>query len=115
MRPTAVRPYIDDLAGKRAGFGDALRMLEQDPCQPALGAYRLTGPLEPRVCGVRLRRGYRLAFTMQPGAGTIRPRVVVLYVGKREPRHHGTTDIWEVLHDLFGVENPPEGHQAPVL
>ncbi len=49
------------------------------------GAYRLSGSLEPKVCGVHLRRGYRLAFTMQPPEeeGGL-ARVVVRYVGKRD-------------------------------
>jgi hypothetical protein len=40
--------------------------LGRDPCAPELTAYRLSGPLEPIVCGVHLDRGFRLAFTMQP-------------------------------------------------
>jgi hypothetical protein len=36
-------------------------------------------------------------------------RVVILYVGQREPRHT-ESDVWTVLHDLFGVENPPADH-----
>jgi hypothetical protein len=71
--------------------------------------------LAPIVCGVHLRRGYRLAFTTQPPlapADDDRLRVVVLYVGKREPGRRGS-DAWEVLHELFGVDNPPAGHQKP--
>lgn len=37
---------------------------------------------------------------------------MILYVGKREPRHRDD-DIWEVLHDLFSVDNPPAGHNKP--
>ena len=39
-------------------------------------------------------------------------RVVVRYVGKREPRHRDR-DVWTVLHDLFGVTNPPGNHVKP--
>ena len=51
-----------------------------------------------------------MAFTMQPAEreDTL-PRVVILFVGKREPRHR-RSDAWTILHDLFGVENPPENH-----
>jgi hypothetical protein len=79
VTPRPVEALIRELEGKRAGYGDAYRQLEQDPCDPALGAYRLSGPLAPTVCGVHLRRGYRLAFTMQPPEGPGGPgRVVVL-------------------------------------
>lgn len=114
MRPPAVQVFIDDLAGEHAGFGEALRLIEEDPCQASLGAYRLSGSLEPKVCGAHLRRGYRVAFTMQPPiAQSDAPRVVILCVGKREPRHHGSADIWTLLHDLFEVENPPDNHGKP--
>lgn len=109
----AVRPFIEALEGKRAGYRDAYERLERDPCSDDLGAYRLSGPLEPIVCGVHLKRGYRLAFTMQPPEKKGgQERVVILYVGKREPRH-GETDIWNVLHDLFGASNPPDNHLKP--
>lgn len=42
-----------------------------------------------------------------------RPRVVVLFVGEREPGHRTSSDVWDVLHDLFDVENPPQGHHKP--
>jgi hypothetical protein len=87
--------------------------LTRDPCAPALGAYRLSGPLEPIVCGVHLKRGYRLAFTIQPPETNGEPnRVVILYAGQREPRHQDA-DVWTVLHDLFGVEDPPSQHDRP--
>jgi hypothetical protein len=35
-----------------------------------------------------------------------------LYVGLREP-HHRQSDNWTILHDLFGVENPPSDHDRP--
>lgn len=111
--PRAVRPFIEALEGKRAGYRDVYEKLERDPCSDDLGAYRLSGPLEPTVCGVHLKRGYRLAFTMQPRAKRgDKERVVILYVGKREPRH-GDSDIWNVLHDLFSVSNPPDNHLKP--
>ena len=111
--PRAVRKLIDGLAGKGAGYRAVHDQLTRDPCAPALGAYRLSGPLEPIVCGVHLSRGFRLAFTIQPpeteGGSN---RVVILYVGEREPRHRDA-DIWTILHDLFGVESPPSQHDRP--
>jgi hypothetical protein len=113
VTPPPVRKLIDALVGKRAGFQRMYHQLERDPCAPELGAYRLSGPLEPIVCGVRLDRGFRLAFTMQPAEiSGERARVVILYVGQREPRHR-KRDIWTILHDLFGVDNPPSGHDRP--
>lgn len=111
--PSAVQALVEGLSGKSAGYADKLRRLGQDPCADDLGAYRLSGPLGPKVCGLHLRNGYRLAFTIQPpSSGDPRERIVVLYVGKREPRHRDA-DVWTLLHDLFGVENPPEGHHKP--
>lgn len=114
VAPTAVQALIDDLAGRRAGLQRRLALLSRDPCSAELAAYRLSGPLEPVVCGVHLDRGYRLAFTMQPPfPGDALGRVVLLYVGRREPGHRTSGDVWDVLHDLFGVENPPAGHHKP--
>jgi hypothetical protein len=111
--PRAVRPLVDQLAGQRAGYREVYEQLERDPCAEHFGAYRLAGPLEPAVCGVHLRNGWRLAFTMQPPERPRgRRRVIVLFVGRREPRHR-VSDAWTILHDLFGVENPPEGHHKP--
>lgn len=111
--PRAVRPLVDQLAGQRAGYVEVYAQLERDPCARHLGAYRLAGPLEPVVCGLHLRNGWRLAFTMQlPERPRGRRRVIVLLVAKREPRHR-ESDAWTILHDLFGVENPPEGHHKP--
>jgi hypothetical protein len=110
-----VRREIDALAGKGAGYSNARRLLGIDPCAEELAAYRLSGPLAPIVCGVQLKRGYRLAFTTQPPlapAEDDRLRVVILYVGKREPRHRDS-DVWTLLHDLFGVDYPPSGHHKP--
>jgi len=115
-----VRPLIDALAGKRAGYRDAYEQLRQDPCLvrttpqgPRPFAYRLSGPLEPKVCGVHLKRGYRLAFTMQPAQDEQHEgRVVILYVGTRDTRER-SRDIWRIVHDLFDTENPAAGHLRP--
>jgi len=113
VTPRAVAPLIAQLKGQRAGYAATYAQLQRDPCDTTLGSYRLSGPLELAVCGLHLRNGWRLAFTMQRAEHEdALPSVVVLFVGKREPRH-GTSDVWEVLHDLFGVENPPEGHHKP--
>ena len=72
VTPPPVRRLIDALAGKRAGYQRLYHQLEHDPCAPELGAYRLSGPLEPIV-----------------------------------------RDIWTILHDLFGVDNPPSDHDRP--
>lgn len=114
--PPAVQREVNGLAGKRAGYGMARTLLGIDPCHPDLKAYRLSGPLEPVVCGTHLQRGYRLAFTTQPAQTPDeddRLRVVILYVGKREAGHRSAADVWDVLHDLFNVENPPSGHDKP--
>jgi hypothetical protein len=115
-----LRPVIDALAGKRAGYGEAYAQLQRDPCvgYPAAKekrpfAYRLSGPLQPKVCGVRLKRGYRLAFTMGPSdEQKYQGRVEVLYVGERDTRDR-SGDVWQIVHDLFGVENPPADHVRP--
>lgn len=91
-------------------------MLAVNPCDPILGAYRLSGPLEPIVCGLHLRRGYRLAFSTQPPIAPKedpRTSVVVLFVGERQPGHRARDGVWGVLHDLFDVENPPHDHRKP--
>lgn len=112
--PPPVQVEVEKLAGRRAGYGEKRRLLGQDPCAPALKAYRMSGPLAPVVCGLHLKRGYRLAFTTQTPLGhDRRPRVVILYVGRREPGHRGDEDVWDILHVLFGVENPPTGHHKP--
>jgi hypothetical protein len=113
VTPRPVRKLVDELVGKRAGYRTVHDQLGRDPCAEQLGAYRLSGPLGPIVCGVHLKRDFRLAFTIQPADAPDGPtRVVILYVGQREPRHT-ESDVWTVLHDLFGVENPPAGHQQP--
>ena len=111
--PRAVQREVESLAGKGAGYAEVRRRLGVDPCDPNLGAYRLSGPLAQIVCGLHLRRGFRIAFTMQPSAdGVERTAVVILYVGKRQPRQRDG-DIWDLLHDLFEVENPPADHRKP--
>jgi len=93
VTPRPVRKLIDDLAGKGAGYRVAYE--------------------QPTICGVHLKRGFRLAFTIQPPEKASAPtRVAILYIGQREPRHRDS-DVWTVLHDLFGVENPPERHDRP--
>lgn len=114
--PPPVQRQVEALAGRKAGYQDVRRLLGADPCHTDLTAYRLSGPLAPIVCGLHLKRGYRLAFTTQPPLAPsedARTQVVVLYVGKREPGHRTETDVWDVLHDLFDVGNPPAGHDKP--
>ena len=116
-----VEPLIDGLRGKRAGYGAAVRQLELDPCvefstedggaRPF--AYRLSGPLAPKVCGLHLKYGYRLAFTMRPpDRDGIAGIVDILYVGTRDTRNR-SRDTWQIVHELFDEENPPEGHLRP--
>jgi hypothetical protein len=114
--PPPVQRQVEALAGRKAGYQNVRRLLGVDPCHIDLKAYRLSGPLAPIVCGAHLKRGYRLAFTTQPPLTPkedARTQVVVLYVGRREPGHRTVTDVWDVLHDLFEVENPPAGHDKP--
>jgi hypothetical protein len=114
------RPLIDALAGKRAGYADAYEQLRRDPCAMRSTkdgsrpfAYRLSGPLAPRVCGVHLKNGYRLAFSMQPqNDRRFEGRIVILYVGTRDTRDR-SKDIWQIVHDLFDADNPPAGHLRP--
>ena len=76
-------------------------------------AYRLSGPLAAKVCGVHLTRGWRLAFTLREAdRDGIDGVVDILFVGPRETRRR-ENDIWTVVHDLFGEENPPAGHRHP--
>jgi hypothetical protein len=71
--------------------------------------------LESVACGLHLDRGYRLAFTLQSAlVADERPRVVLLYVGRRQPKHRqGVQDVWDQFHDLFEVGNPPADHHKP--
>jgi hypothetical protein len=118
----AVRPLIDDLKGERAGYAAAYEQLARDPCAIYPGgsdgdarpfAYRLSGPLERKVCGVHLRNGYRLAFTMTASDDPQYVGVVeVLYVGTRDTRDR-SRDVWDIVHDLFEVQNPRAGHLRP--
>jgi len=115
-----VRPLIDALKGKGAGYSDAYAQLTRDPCAefPAQEgsrpfAYRLSGPLSDKVCGVHLRRGHRLAFTMRPADDPAYEGIVeVLYAGTRDTRDR-LRDTWTVVHDLFDEENPPDEHLRP--
>jgi hypothetical protein len=116
VQPDELDPQLKALKGRRAGLAKRLPLLEADPCDPTLNAYRLSGPLAPIVCGIHLDRGYRLAFTTQQAlTDEDRPRLVLLYVGKREPGHRrqSSPDIWDDLHGLFGVDNPPSAHDKP--
>jgi hypothetical protein len=113
-QPPELDPQLDALAGQRAGLRHCLDLLSRDPCHPGVDGYRLSGPLAPIVWGAHLSRGYRIAYSTQPAlTESDRPRVVVLYVGKREPGHQRNGDIWEVLHDLFDADNPVVGHTKP--
>jgi hypothetical protein len=115
-----VRPLIDALAGKRAGYADVYAQLQRDPCAEHTTregkrpfAYRLSGPLEPRVCGVHLRNGYRLAFSMQRAVDKDHEgRVIILYIGKRDTRDR-SRDVWRIVHDLFKAESPSADHLRP--
>lgn len=116
-----VRPLIDALKGRSSGYQAAYTQLSSDPCavfpkndggnRPF--AYRLSGPLGTKVCGVHLNYGYRLAFTMRPAADSAYEGVIeILYVGKRDTRDRAK-DVWTIVHDLFGEQNPPDGHLRP--
>lgn len=118
-----LRPLIDDLKGEGAGYADAYEQLRRDPCliYPAADhntagrpfAYRISGPLGDTVCGVHLKRDYRLAFTMRESQDDAFEGVVeILYVGKRDTRDR-SQDIWTIVHEVFGVENPPSDHLRP--
>jgi hypothetical protein len=116
-----LRSLIDGLKGKGAGYRQLERELERDPCQvfawpdrrPRPLAYRLTGDLQPKVCGAHLKRDYRLAFTMRPpDREGIEGIVEILFVGRRDTRRRAN-DTWTIIHDLFGVENPSSDHQRP--
>lgn len=116
-----VRPLIDALKGHSAGYQTAYEQLSNDPCvafskkdgSTRPFAYRLSGPLEPKVCGVHLKNGYRLAFTMHPSDDpACEGAVEILYVGGRDTRDR-SRDIWTVVHDLFGEQNPSAGHLRP--
>lgn len=85
-QPPELDPQLEALAGKGAGLRRTLELLAENPCDPALGGYRRSGPLEPVVCGAHLKRGYRIAYTTQPPL---------------------TQD------DKPRVDNPPDGHHKP--
>lgn len=118
-----LRPLIDDLKGKKTGYADAYAQLQRDPCAiypPGKDgedgrpfAYRISGPLEPKVCGTRLKRDHRLAFSIQrPNKDDSDGIVIVLYAGPRNHRQR-KQDVWTIMHDLFDVQNPPEDHLRP--
>lgn len=118
----SLRPAIDALKGKKTGYAAAYEQLRRDPCliYPTSGegrgrafAYRVSGPLAGKVCGVHLKNNYRLAFTMRPAEEEGDDGVVeILYVGPRDTRDR-SQDIWTIVHELFGVENPTADHLRP--
>ncbi len=122
MIPHLVQHEVEKLVGQRTGYAEVRRQLELDPCN--LGAppnpdspkaYRLSGPLKPVVCGTHLRRGYRLAYTVQDDPGVPSgKRVVILYVGKKDdPAYRDGNDMWDLVHGLFGTTSPPANHLKP--
>lgn len=101
VTPRPVRKLVDELVEKRAGYRVVMSSSAGTRARRQLGAYRLSGPLAPIVWGVHLKRDFRLAFTIQsPDEPEGPTRVVILYVGQREPRHR-ESDVSTVLHDLF--------------
>jgi len=93
------------LQGKRAGLREALAKLEHDPC--ATDAYKLVGPLRDRVCGLHMRRDYRLAFSFVADAegkqGKSREVVAVLAIGAKTSGPHGSPPAaFELVHEIFG-------------
>lgn len=106
-----MQAVIDGLRGRGAGLQKHLAQLLQDPCAPNVAAYRLSGPLDRIVCGLHLDNGYRLAFTILEAVSPAEwPSIVVLYVGTRDLDGRRTDDIWEILHELFRLRNPPQAH-----
>lgn len=116
----SLEPVLDSLKGKKAGWGETYRKLQEDPCQvyPTQNgerpfAYRLTGELQPRVCGAPMKNGYRVAFTMRPSDRPgIEGIVEVLLIGTRNTRDR-SLDFWDILHALFNVQNPKTDHLRP--
>ena len=116
-----VRPLIDALKGNKSGYSDAYKQLVSNPCaelptkdgKSRPFAYRLSGPLQERVCGLHLKRGYRLAFTMHdPETEEHEGIVEVLYAGTRDTRKRAK-DAWTIVHHICDEENPPSGHLKP--
>lgn len=113
----AVRPLIDVANKKRAAYPAAYVQLQRDPCHRHPSgrpfAYRISGPLGKKVCGLRLKNGYRVAFTTRPADDEVYDGIVeVLYVGPRDTRDR-SRDIWDIVHDLSDQENPKAGHLRP--
>ena len=106
--------------GQRAAFDEAIEQLKLAPCnlgapKDVVKSYRLSGPLQPIACGVHLRHGSRLAQTTHTVLDEHgRRSVVILYVGKKDdPAYERGNDMWDLVHDLFGTDNPPEAHLKP--
>ncbi|MGA2929645.1 MAG: hypothetical protein ABSG43_27375 [Solirubrobacteraceae bacterium] len=66
--------------------------------------------MDSKVCGAHLSDDYRVAFTMRPpDREGIDGIIDVLYIGRRDTRQRHN-DIWDIVHNLFGVENPKSDH-----
>jgi hypothetical protein len=111
-----LRHLVDDANRHKTAYPAAYAQLQRDPCLIFHGkgrpfAYRLTGPLGDMVCGVKLKNRYRLAFAMRQADDDEHDGIVdVLYVGPRHTRDRAQRDVWQIVHELFGVANPPTGH-----
>ena len=116
-----MRPLIDGLKGKEAGYKQAYEQLEQDPCVSYRApsgelrpfAYRISGRFGEKICGTHLKRGYRIAFTLADSDDDAYEGIVeILYVGTRDTRNR-SRDVWDIVHDLFGEPNPRQDHDKP--
>jgi hypothetical protein len=101
----SLEPLIAGLQGKGAGLREAVAKLEHDPC--ATDAYKLVGPLRDRVCGLHMRRDYRLAFSFvtdvvdDEGKGL--EIVAVLAIGAKSSGPRGKPPAaFELVHEIFG-------------
>lgn len=91
--------------GRGAGLREAVAKLEQDPC--ATDAYKLVGPLRDRVCGLHMRRDYRLAFSFVTDAedeqGRGREVVAIVAIGAKTSGPGGRPPgAFELVHEIFG-------------
>jgi hypothetical protein len=101
----SLEPLIAGLQGKGAGLREAVAKLEHDPC--ATDAYKLVGPLRDRVCGLHMRRDYRLAFSFVADAeddeGKGRDVVAVLAIGAKTSGPGARPPAaFELVHEIFG-------------
>jgi hypothetical protein len=99
------------LRGKRIGLAKALARLADDPCHPS--HYRIEGVLHPKVCGLHLARGWRLAFSfLDEDPNGHHGTVAVLFIGEKEPaRPRRTAPMWQLVHELFGERHAEGGGQ----